>query len=469
MATKQCWRALFLLSCLLLAARRDAEASGFKLRTPLIPVDSGPASVAVADFNGDGKLDLAVASYSANSNISVLLGNGDGTFQPKVDYPVGSQPFGVAIGDFNLDGKPDLVVANSLSNSISVLLGNGDGTFQAAMSFATGQFPISVVVGDFNNDGIPDVATANNFGCACANVLLGNGDGTFQPALYQYVSSTVYSIAVGDFNGDGKLDLAIGEAFGAAADLEILLGNGDGTFHSIGTFPLLTVPQSIAVADFNHDGALDVAVATFGGGVDVLLGNGDGTFKPAVNYQAGFTYAVAIADFNRDGNSDLAVADFVYPSQVSVLIGKGDGTFQTAVSYNTQGKWADAVAAADLNGDNSPDLIVANRFSDNLSILLNSGGTRMSTNSSPNPSHLGQSVTFSTGVSASIPGTGVPTGTITFKDGSTNLGTVALVSGKARLTTSGLTSGKHQIVADYSGDQTFNRNRAKPVVQVVNP
>jgi Bacterial Ig-like domain (group 3)/FG-GAP-like repeat len=201
----------------------------------------------------------------------------------------------------------------------------------------------------------------------------------------------------------------------------------------------------------------------------VLLGNGDGTFQPPTFPTTEGATSVAVGEFNRDGNLDLAVATFGKMGEASVFYGNRDGTFQPSSDYKTKGMYADAIAAGELNGDGSPDLVVANLTLSTVSLLLNTGGTRLHTASSLNPSKAGQSVTFTTTVRQSVPGTGVPTGAVTFKDGSTVLGTVSLSSGVAMLTTSGLSVGSHQIVAAYSGDANFNPNDAKPLVQRVNP
>jgi Ca2+-binding RTX toxin-like protein len=176
------------------------------LNFPLV----GAVDVAIGDFNGDGKADLAAATSSSNGNlVSVLLGNGSGGFAPAINFPVGLAPESVAIGDFNGDGKSDLVTANRNSNNVSVLLGNGAGSFTQAVNYAVGSFPWSVAVGDFNGDGNQDLVTAN-FGGSSNNVsvLLGNGSGNFDPAVNFAVGLGPLSVAIGDFNGDGKPDLA---------------------------------------------------------------------------------------------------------------------------------------------------------------------------------------------------------------------------------------------------------------------
>jgi hypothetical protein len=198
------------------------QGDGTFLPAQSFPAGTGPRSVAVGDFNGDGKLDLAVADYGYYGNgqtVSVLLGNGDGTFQAAQSFPAGTAPNSVAVGDFNGDGKPDLAVANLYSGTVSVLLGNGDGTFLPAVTDAAGVHPSSVAVGDFNGDGILDLAVAGYGG---VRVLLGNGNGTFQTTNFSYVPGSV-SVAVGRFNGDGFPDLAAANA--ASNNVSILLND----------------------------------------------------------------------------------------------------------------------------------------------------------------------------------------------------------------------------------------------------
>src|SRR5665213_3328636 len=282
-------------------------------------VGSFPYSVAAGDFNGDGKADLALANFESN-NVSVLLGNGNGKFQAAVDYAVGTQPQSVTVGDFNGDGKPDLAVAD-VGGGVSVLRGNGNGTFQTAVNYATGSYPYSVTVGDFNADGRADLAVAND-NSDNVSVLLGNGDGTFQAASNYAAGISPVSVTVGDFNGDGKPDLAVALADYYSNNVSVLLGNGNGTFQPTVNYTAGTRPQSVTVGDFNGDGKPDLAVAdsfSFGSGVDVLLGNGNGTFQAAVNFFAGNApYSVAVGDFNGDGKTDLVVA--LAGGDVSVLL-----------------------------------------------------------------------------------------------------------------------------------------------------
>src|SRR6266568_5058134 len=297
---------------------------------------NGPSGIAVGDFNGDGKLDLAVVNFG-DWNIYVLLGNGDGTFQAarSVYFASGGGfPWYVVTADFNGDGKLDLAVSNYGGNSLSVLLGNGDGTFQAPQTTPVGTNPAQVAVGDFNGDGKPDLVVSS-VGNNTVSVLLGNGDGTFLPAPSLTVGNGPAGVVVGDFNGDGKPDLAVANL--NENTLSVLLGNGDGTFQAPHTFadPGMTHPYFVAIGDFNRDGKQDLVVTNhLFATVSVLLGNGDGTFQAAQDFAVdNDPVYVTVNDFNGDAAPDLAVAN-LHAIAISVLLGNA-GTGSTVVATPT--------------------------------------------------------------------------------------------------------------------------------------
>jgi hypothetical protein len=325
-----------------------------------------PRSVEVGDVNRDGKPDLVVASHGSDS-VSVLLGNGDGTFQRAVDYAAGGGPASVAVRDVNRDGKPDLTVANEYTDNVSVLLGNGDGTFQPAVNYAAGDGPRSVAIGYVNGVGKPYLAVANYFSHN-VSVLLGNGDGTFQAAVNYAAGDGPASVVVGDVNRDGKPDLAVanpGPPF--AGSLSVLLGSDDGIFQAAQVYPTGENPIAVAVGDVSGDGKPDLAVANWSGdNVGVMLGNGDGTFQDAVHFETGSRpLSVALGDVNRDGKPDLAVANS-RGLNVGVLLGNGDGTFQAGVDFAVPVPYF--VTVGDVNGDGKPDLAVASSLG--VSVLL---------------------------------------------------------------------------------------------------
>ncbi len=338
--------------------------------SPAVPYPTGnhPFAVAVADFNGDGTPDLAVADQSANS-MSILLGNSDGTFRAAVDYPAGLTPAAVAVGDVNGDGNLDVIVANQgndpSNSSLSIFLGNGDGTFQSAMNyFGFKSLALAVAVGDFNNDGNLDLAVANNG----VTILLGNGDGTFRQTN-TYGSG--FAVAVGDVNNDGNLDL-VTNTF-ASNSVGVLLGHGDGTFQLANTYTFPKPTLNPVLADFNNDGNLDLAVVSGSPNnqVGVFLGNGDGSFQSPSTLAAGNSpQTLAAADFDGDGNLDLAVVTNSDHS-VNVQLGQGDGTFISGGTFDTGGLSPNSVAMGDFNGDGSADLVVTNGNSNTVGVLLN--------------------------------------------------------------------------------------------------
>ena len=346
---------------------------GFSARTDLA-TDSGAWSVAVGDFNKDGKADLVTANYQSD-NVSLLLGTGSGSFGATTDFPTGAGPMSVAVGDFNGDGKQDLVTANAdydtEPNSVSVLLGNGDGGFGAKTDFTTGPAPWSVAVGDFNKDGKQDLVTANSdFGNV--SVLLGNGSGGFGAKTDFPTGTGCYSVAVGDFNGDGKQDLVTAN-YGDNASISVLLGDGDGTFGAALNHGIRRSPYSVAVGDLNGDGKLDIAASDWGaGGVYLLLGDGAGGILAPARFATGAgPYSVAVSDFNEDGRQDLVTANNGADT-VSVLLGNGSGGFGAKNDFTT-GAGPRSVAVGDFNGDGKADLATANYGSNSVSILLGNG------------------------------------------------------------------------------------------------
>jgi hypothetical protein len=340
------------------------------------PTGNTPHAIIAGDVNGDSKLDLVTADISDNT-VSILLGNGDGTFQKRTPFAA-SGPVELGIGDFNGDGRIDLAVANQTGGTVSILLGIGDGTFQAAVQYPVGSNAASVTVGDFNGDGTLDLAVTNNIDDT-VSILLGKGDGTFQPQVAYPTGARPFPSVTGDFNGDGRLDLAIGNQNGNS--VSILLGNGDGTFQKQTTYAAGNQVYSITAADLNGDGKLDLIVANDADNtLSVLLNNGDGTFQKQVTYATGSgPHSVITGDFNGDGKLDLATAN-EFGNSASILLGNGDGTFQNHVDY-TAGSSAHMVVAGDFNGDGRLDLAVVNYNDNTVSVLLQDGTINLSPSS----------------------------------------------------------------------------------------
>ena len=381
-----------------------------------------PTSVGFGDFNGDGKIDMAVTDANNNA-VTIYLNNGDGTFKELANYAAGGNPSQVVVADVNGDGKPDLVVGfagNSGPNGFSVLIGNGDGTFKPAVGYAnniTGGGAPTLALADVNGDGKLDVIadTTNTSENASFYITLGNGDGTFQqgipmstPALCPGGSGQgAYLMLVRDLNGDGKPDL-VGVCDGGLHQtyVSVLLGKGDGTFGAATQFQSGTTPVAVAAGDFNKDGKIDLAVVDNNPTpeVSILLGNGNGTFQPPVAYSVfdssfwqsyitqGFFNqhapspdTVVAGDFNGDGKLDLLVGDgsawtyFCNPgcgssvasdNGVQLFLGNGDGTFQAEQSFLAGGQTT-FLAVADLNGDGAPDVAAVDTADNAVAILLN--------------------------------------------------------------------------------------------------
>jgi len=327
----------------------------------------GARSVATADFNGDGKGDVAVAN---RDGLSVLLGTDNGNFEPSVDYQVGSFSESIVVGDFNGDSKLDLVTAHRFTRDVSVLLGKGDGTFQAAPNFAFGDLiPKSMAIGDFNNDARQDLVVVGEQGI---DILLGTGTGSFEGVVHVPIEPRTFpwAVAVGEFNGDGNQDLAVPDTTGGR--LRVLLGTGTGNFQVPLIFQIASSALAVEVGDFNGDGKQDIATGNRDS-VSVLLGTGTGNFETAVDYpitginaQQEEIESIRVGDFNGDGKQDLVTAY----GRLTVLLGTGAGGFQVSLNYEV-GLLAVSVATLDVDGDGKEDLVAAG--DNNVGVLLGTG------------------------------------------------------------------------------------------------
>jgi hypothetical protein len=498
---------------------------------PVVTYDSGgvdPTSIAVADVNGDGKPDLLVVNGS-NNTVAVLLGNGDGTFRSPVLYDSGGyDPGSIAVADVNGDGKLDIVVANyenfAGTGIIGVLLGNGDGTFEPPVTYGGAglQGATWVAVADLNGDGKLDIAVAyqcepNCYSSGAVGVLRGNGDGTFQPAVI-YPSGGIFSnsVAVADVNGDGKPDLLVVNANSLPCNIisgcaqggsvGVLLGNGNGTFQAAVAYDSGgNFASSVAVADVNGDGKPDLLVANGNSGTTgLLLGNGDGTFQTAATYELGYPGpdSVAVGDLTGEGRLDV-VAGGRDPGMVDVLLNHGgsaekstttvltslpdSSVYGQAVTFTAlvtarSGAPAGTVLLYDGSTVEASGTVTNGRASITVSSLpvgansvtaeYTGGGGFASSSSTPltqtvstatttttvtspiNPAIINQPVTFTATITSQFGG--AATGSAIFYSGSQTLGRASLSGNLATLTTSFAAGGTYSISAKYIG----NRNNA---------
>ena len=405
------------------------NGSGGFLFANSYPAGLNPRSVAVADFNLDRKLDLAVAS--AGNGLNLLLNNGDGTFAPPVNFSMGQSPFGVAVGSFHAFGPIDVATANNGDGTVAIRLNGTVPLLTFASPSPTPANPAPYSVAAFNRFGKPGVAVTSNdpafsfvsvlykpntvansvFGpptnyslipesqpeqvvagnlgqipipslvVALPNankiaILLGNSDDSFQPPFYKDVGTFPRSVALADFNSDGNLDIAAAN-FGSFT-VSLIFGNADRTFREAFTIAgvLSANPEFIVAGDFNNDGKADIATCNSGppdhNKVNVLLGNGNGSFQPLNVYIVGLNPRfMTTGDFNHDGNLDLAVSD-TGQNKVSVLLNDGAGVFQPATHY-TVGLYPNYIVTGDFNLDGLTDLAVSNGGSRTFSVLLNNG------------------------------------------------------------------------------------------------
>ncbi len=496
-------------------ATLGAATSGMGFNQLLLPgAGSEPIPLSVGDFNGDGIPDIAKANINSNSSgaytVTIFLSTGPGTFGSPYSIDLANNttgPTALTVGDFKNDGKIDLAVASS-PNVLNIFLGDGHGGFSLlGQTPAAGQSPSALATGDFNRDGNLDVAvvdqSTNNI-----TILLGNGQGGFSQAAgtQPATGNNPYAVVAGGFNRDGKLDLAVANNY--SNSVNILLGNGDGTFTAGGAFGTDVFPDAIAVDDFNGDGKQDLAVTNqISHTVTILLGDGTGAFAtpPVSGYTAPTTgknpTAVAIGDLNGDGTADLVIAGSG-TQQAIILFGKGNGTFSAGATVPT-GTSIGLLAVADANANGRPDVVLSDSGSNAVTVALNqatmtataslanvlipgsgtqtviaqcigdtnhaistansivlvgtplSATTTLTVQPSTTPT-LGQTVQLIATIKPTTPGSvSVDGHFIAFFDGTTVLGIVTDFNGVAELDFKPTSAGAHNLSALFEGDGTF--------------
>ncbi len=336
-------------------------------------VGKNPTAIQAGDFNHDGFSDLVTSNISANT-LSLLIGNGDGSFQPHVSIRVCQEPRNLSLRDFNNDRHQDLAIACSGSNEVAIFLGRGNGTFEKDALYRVHRTPVSIASGDFNSDQFMDfvVALRNDK----LQLFFGDGKGKFRSGpLYEY-GDTPTSVATADLNQDGHLDLAVTNGGPMSSAVSIWLGQGDGTFLRPADYRTGKRPLSVSFADFNNDGAVDLLVVNGQmNTITVFLGNGDGTFREGIDSGGddGPNHGL-VQDFDGDRIADAAVVN-IQSGNVSILFGKGDGSFHYPPRHyaTPRGPFALTSLLIAKDRDEEPGLAIANNAENSVSIFLHHG------------------------------------------------------------------------------------------------
>ena len=435
----------------------------------------GLNGVAIADFNGDKITDIAV--NAAQPDPVILLGKSPGKFTvPQTSPSTNGAVPGIAIltGDFNGDGKADLMLTHGIpSPSVSVLFGNGDGTFGDPVVPTIPGNPTYglAAVGDFNKDGNTDAAVVDY---SSLDVLLGQRNETFAVKTNTFPALLSNGLAVGDFNNDGKLDLV----FTNVTDnpLQTLLGNGDGTFTLGSQLPAEEFPAAMAVTDLNGDGKADIiALENFINQIQIYLGNGDDTFQAPINLQLQRQYAeMSVADMDGDGKPDIILSD---GTLICIIRNLGGGNFGPE-QHVLAGSIA-SFAVKDVNGDGLPDIVVANGNSaTTVTVLLNQGAAKTvggQLSVSPEPSTYDQPFTVNISLTPEETNTPAPTGSVAISIDDTPVATIPVTGSSLSYTapnSPSLPVGVHTLEAVYSGDSNYlaaTFNGQHQIVPIVYP
>ena len=445
------------------------------------------SAFAVADFNGDGKLDIAVTDRG-DKRIVVYLNSGNGTFLAPISttLQITNATAGIAAGDFNGDGKQDLIVSTQPGVTDTqydlFVSGNGDGTFTQGATLPGSHGFISAAVADLNHDSLLDVIEGAN---GMLNIYLGDGRGNFQ--MQTLTANPLHGdaylfVASGDFNHDNNTDFVVSTLQDKL--IYAFSGNGNGTFAPPTTLSSSTIqsPQSLAVADFNGDNNQDLLLGA-GNSALILLGNGDGTFQLSPSQIVSLVLTsppailpnvlpplVAAADMNGDGTIDAVVQDS-FTNTLNLFLNSGTGRFpQTTPDFTASlDASTNEIQLADLNGDGLPDIILSNYSTNKISIFLSirpQVTPTVALTASGNQQIVGTPLTF-TAKATGLP-ISSPTGLVTLLDGSNSLGQQTLnASGLATFSLAGLTSGQHSLSISYAGDQYDSPAASTTLVQNV--